>query len=60
METNVKSRAGLDGRGSDTQARGKGELAAEDRMGHEGMFRFGIVVCLAFGPGLYQCDDTSK
>jgi hypothetical protein len=29
-------------------------------MGHEGMFRFGIVVCLAFGPGLYQCDDTSK
>jgi hypothetical protein len=31
METNVKSRAGLDGRGSDPQARGKGELAAEDR-----------------------------
>ena len=32
-ETNVQSRARLDGRGSDT---GKGKPAAEDWMGHEG------------------------
>jgi hypothetical protein len=25
-----------------------------------GMFRLGIVGCLAFGPGLYRCDDTRK
>lgn len=58
METNVQSRAGHDGRGGDSEARGKSEPAAEGQMGH--MFRLGIVGCLAFGPGLYQCDDTRK
>ena len=60
METNVQSRAGLDGRGSDTRARGKDEPAAEDWMGHEGMFRLRIVGCSAFGPRLYLRGDTSK